>query len=116
MARSFLNTLSTVVQSGIAVLVWAGDAGRLGSMMETALLSPEPETNLHLDWICNWNSNYDVVHAIEYNKAAEFASAKLRNYTVDGKVYGEYKTAGNLSWLKVFGAGHEVTFYRECHG
>ncbi|KAK3369444.1 Alpha/Beta hydrolase protein [Lasiosphaeria ovina] len=31
-ARSFLSSLSTVVQSGIQVLIWAGDA----------------------DWICNW--------------------------------------------------------------
>jgi carboxypeptidase C (cathepsin A) len=31
-ARSFLSTLSTVVQSGITTLIWAGDA----------------------DWICNW--------------------------------------------------------------
>ena len=27
-ARSFLSTLSTVVQSGIQVLIWAGDAGK----------------------------------------------------------------------------------------
>ena len=27
-ARSFLSTLSTVVQSGIQVLIWAGDAGQ----------------------------------------------------------------------------------------
>lgn len=26
-ARSFLDTLSSVVQSGINVLIWAGDAG-----------------------------------------------------------------------------------------
>lgn len=27
-ARSFLDTLSTVVQSGISTLIWAGDAGK----------------------------------------------------------------------------------------
>ena len=26
-ARSFLSTLSKVIQSGIQVLIWAGDAG-----------------------------------------------------------------------------------------
>ena len=27
-ARTFLSTLSTVIQSGIQVLIWAGDAGK----------------------------------------------------------------------------------------
>ena len=26
--------------------------------------------------------------------------------------YGEFKTSGNLSWLRVYGAGHEVPAYQ----
>ncbi|KAL6407480.1 carboxypeptidase S1 [Ilyonectria robusta] len=85
--RSFLHTLSQVIDSNITVLIWAGDA----------------------DWICNWMGNYRVLNSIA--KPA-FVSAPLKPYTVNGTKYGEYKTSGNLSWLRVYGAGHEVPAYQ----
>ncbi len=57
--------------------------------------------------------NYEMASNVKYYKADEFRAAAIQNYTVDGKAYGEYKTAGNFGWLKVWGAGHEVPFYRE---
>jgi carboxypeptidase C (cathepsin A) len=41
-----------------------------------------------------------------------FVSAPLKSFTVGGKKYGEFKTSGNLSWLRVYGAGHEVPAYQ----
>jgi len=84
--RSFLNTLSTVVQSGIQVLVWAGDA----------------------DWICNWMGNLAAANSLTWSGKSTFASKAVVPYTVSGTSYGEFKTVGNLSWLRVYGAGHEV--------
>ncbi|KAM0595077.1 hypothetical protein ACHAP1_000564 [Verticillium nonalfalfae] len=85
--RSFLPTLSQVIDSGITVLIWAGDA----------------------DWICNWMGNYRALNSIAKKP---FLSAPLLPYTVNGKKYGEYKTSGNLSWLRVYEAGHEVPAYQ----
>ncbi|KAM0205557.1 hypothetical protein ACHAQI_009117 [Fusarium lateritium] len=85
--RSFLHTLSEVIDSKITVLIWAGDA----------------------DWICNWMGNYRALNSIA---SASFVSAPLKPYTVNGKKYGEYKTSGNLSWLRVYEAGHEVPAYQ----
>lgn len=85
-ARSFLDPLSKVVQSGIQVLLWAGDA----------------------DWICNWVGGLAVANAVTYSGTSQFASKPVAPYTVNGKSYGEFKNVGNLSWLKVFDAGHEV--------
>lgn len=34
-------------------------------------------------------------------------------YTINGTSRGEYKNVGNLSWLKIFEAGHEVPMFRE---
>ncbi|KAM3534207.1 hypothetical protein ARSEF1564_010345, partial [Beauveria bassiana] len=86
-ARSFLKPLSEVIKSGVNVLIWAGDA----------------------DWICNWIGNYDAIQSIA---PQEFVSASIKPYTVGGKNYGEYKTAGKLNWLRVYKAGHEVPAYQ----
>ena len=85
-ARSYLDTLATVVQSGIQVLVWAGDA----------------------DWICNWIGNFDVANSVNWSGKNIFASKAVAPYTVGGTLYGEFKSVGNLSWLRVYDAGHEV--------
>lgn len=91
-ARSFLSTLSTVVQSGITTLIWAGDA----------------------DWICNWFGGLASAEAITYSGSSTFKSTAVSNYTVNGAAGGTFKSFGNLSWLRVFGAGHEVPYYRRC--
>jgi len=64
------------------------------------------------DWICNWMGVLDVVNEIEYSGTARMASARLRPYKVKGTQYGEYKTADNLGWLRVYEAGHEVPYYQ----
>jgi carboxypeptidase C (cathepsin A) len=75
-----------VVQSGIQTLIWAGDA----------------------DWICNWYGGLASAESLTYSGSAAFKKKAVSNYTVDGVVGGTFKTEGNLSWLRVFGAGHEV--------
>lgn len=35
-------------------------------------------------------------------------------YTLNGTSYGQFKTVGNLNYLKVYAAGHEVPYYRKC--
>ena len=36
----------------------------------------------------------------------------MTSYTVNGTAGGTFKNVGNLSWLRVFGAGHEVPYYQ----
>ncbi|KAF2873505.1 putative carboxypeptidase S1 [Massariosphaeria phaeospora] len=88
--RSFLNELSGVVASGITTLIWAGDA----------------------DWICNWYGVHDVANAIQYPGQNVFAGKFLTPYKVNGKEGGSFKTEGNLSFLRVYEAGHEVMYYQ----
>jgi len=33
------------------------------------------------------------------------------SYTVNGTAGGLFKTLDNLSWIQVYGAGHEVPYY-----
>lgn len=40
-----------------------------------------------------------------------YAKQNFATYTVKGKPAGLYKNAGRFSYLRVFGAGHEVPAY-----
>lgn len=88
-SRSFLGELSDVVKSGVQTVVWAGDA----------------------DWICNWFGGQAAAEAIAYDGQSAFQAQSLAAYNVGGKQGGTFKQQGNLGFLRVFGAGHEVPFY-----
>ena len=64
------------------------------------------------DWICNWFGNLAAANAVSYSGASAFASKALAPYTVQGTQGGTFKTVDNLSFLRVFGAGHEVPYYQ----
>jgi hypothetical protein len=56
--------------------------------------------------------NFNAANNINYSGKSTFASKAVAPYTVSGTSYGEFKNVGNLSWLRVFAAGHEV--YVSC--
>lgn len=60
------------------------------------------------DWICNWMGNFGVANSINWSGKTTFASKAVTPYTVSGTSYGEFKSVSNLSWLRVYAAGHEV--------
>ena len=79
-----------MVQSGIRVLIWAGDA----------------------DAVCDWFGGFASVNAIEYSGSSEFRNKAVENYTVAGVAKGTYKSVDNLSWLRVFASGHEIPAFQ----
>ncbi|KAK2043111.1 serine carboxypeptidase [Colletotrichum somersetense] len=85
--RSFLSKLQDVAKTDVQVLIWAGDS----------------------DWICNYVGNYNVVKKIG---GEEFEKAEMKDFNLGGKKRGEYKTVKNLSWLRVYEAGHEIPAYQ----
>jgi hypothetical protein len=44
--------------------------------------------------------------------SAAFNKQALQTYTVEGKSAGLFKAAGNFSYVRVAGAGHEVPAYK----
>lgn len=61
-----------------------------------------------LDWICSWPGVYHLVERLRYEHHAEFNAKPVKVWEVDGEPAGETKSAGNLHWMKVYGAGHMV--------
>ena len=64
------------------------------------------------DWICNTAGVQAVIANIQFAESDQFNSASLVPYTVKGVQYGTFKTAGKLSFLNVFKAGHEIPAYQ----
>jgi carboxypeptidase C (cathepsin A) len=77
---------------------------------------PAPDLLIHSlicsSWICNWFGNLDVANAVDYSGHSAFASKSLQPYKVNGKEGGQFKTQDNFSFLRVYGAGHEVPYYQ----
>ncbi|KAJ9301166.1 hypothetical protein DTO271G3_1301 [Paecilomyces variotii] len=53
-----------------------------------------------------------VAETVNFPGATEFANAELQSYTVNGEKRGEFKTVDSFSYLRVYGAGHEVPYYQ----
>jgi carboxypeptidase C (cathepsin A) len=64
------------------------------------------------DWNCNTAGVQAVLTQLTFPESTTFNSKSLVPYTVGGVQYGTFKTAGKLSFLNVFGAGHEVPAYQ----
>lgn len=53
--------------------------------------------------------NYRVITAIAGDT---FKNTALKPFTVNGKEYGQFKSVGNVNWLRVYKAGHETSAYQ----
>jgi carboxypeptidase C (cathepsin A) len=90
-SRNYQPVLEEIMRHNITTLIWAGDT----------------------DWICNWKANLYTAENLMHPAKPQFLAEKMVPYKVNGKTMGEYKTAGKLSFLRVYGAGHTVMSYRE---
>ena len=109
-SRNFIPALSDVVNAGVRTVVV--------SIIPFVLLHSNSEANANdeqwagdADWICNWVGNQVAAESVSFPGQGAFKAKELASYTVNGVAGGTFKTQDNLSFLKVFGAGHEVPFY-----
>ncbi|GAB7359909.1 hypothetical protein MBLNU230_g7436t1 [Neophaeotheca triangularis] len=86
----FKEDLETILDNGIRVSLIYGDA----------------------DYICNWFGGEALSLALNYTDTEAFASAGYAPFVVDGEQYGEVREYGQLSFLRMYDAGHEVPYYQ----
>ncbi|EIN08494.1 serine carboxypeptidase [Punctularia strigosozonata HHB-11173 SS5] len=82
--------LQTVIDSGVRTLIYDGDA----------------------DYILNYMGVEAMVNNLQTRFTSEFAKQSFANYTVNGVRTGVFKNAGTFSYVRIFGAGHEVPAYK----
>ncbi|KAJ1890507.1 hypothetical protein LPJ66_007438 [Kickxella alabastrina] len=95
MSRSALSSLQFILNQNMPVLLYSGDA----------------------DFICNWHGNLAVARALNWHGKGAFKNAISAPWnwpTKSGNKVGagEVLSAENLTFLRVFEAGHEVPYYQ----
>ncbi|GJE86462.1 carboxypeptidase [Phanerochaete sordida] len=84
--------LETVINAGVRTIIYDGDA----------------------DYILNFNGVEAMVNNLQTQFSAQFAKTAFSSFTVAGQAAGMFKNAGTFSYVRIFGAGHEVPAY--THG
>ncbi|OMH82797.1 Carboxypeptidase Y [Zancudomyces culisetae] len=95
--KPYMDEIPPLLESGIKVLIYAGDA----------------------DWICNWYGNKAFLELLEWSGKAAYNNAtdriwqsvkvpnsKFNDYEGSGKI----KSHGGLTFLQLFEAGHMVPY------
>ncbi|KLO19457.1 serine carboxypeptidase [Schizopora paradoxa] len=81
--------LETVINAGIRTVIYDGDA----------------------DYICNYMGVEAMVNNLQTEFSSTYQQEAFQTYTVEGHSAGMFKNAGTFSYIRVFGAGHEVPAY-----
>lgn len=62
------------------------------------------------DFICNWLGNYAWTEALDWPGKAAYNQVDMTPLRVggEGEKYGEVKSSGNLTFMRIHAAGHMV--------
>ncbi|TFK38948.1 serine carboxypeptidase [Crucibulum laeve] len=88
--RNSRPDLETVINAGVRTIVFDGDA----------------------DYILNFVGVEAMVDALNTKFSATFKQQQFQTYTVAGQSAGQFKNAGTFSYVRIYGAGHEVPAYK----
>ena len=88
--RSYQQELGTLLQQGVRVLIFAGDA----------------------DFLCNWQGIFKTTTLLKWKGQRQYTSARKQLWKSEAKggssVLGSRVSAAGLTFLRVFKAGHMV--------
>ncbi|CAG8744908.1 8782_t:CDS:2, partial [Acaulospora morrowiae] len=88
--RSFKNHVGYLLDRGIRVLTYNGDA----------------------DYILNWFGTRNWTNALEWNHKREFNNASFEEWFVKGKPAGQYQQANGFWFVRFYDSGHVVPYYQ----
>ncbi|ORX63097.1 alpha/beta-hydrolase, partial [Hesseltinella vesiculosa] len=88
--RNFAPHVASLLNHGVQVLLYAGDA----------------------DYLCNWMGNYAWSNQLRFQGADDYRLQELQGWRMDGKEVGQAKHGGNLTFVRVYQAGHRVPYYQ----
>ncbi|EGO01131.1 hypothetical protein SERLA73DRAFT_179195 [Serpula lacrymans var. lacrymans S7.3] len=89
-ARTWLPQLAALANSGLKILIWAGDA----------------------DINCNWLGGHASVLAMDWYGNETLHNTPFTNMTLDGKPIAAVQNVDNFTFARVYEAGHEVAAFQ----
>ncbi|KAF8965392.1 alpha/beta-hydrolase [Flammula alnicola] len=89
-ARTLLPQLAALANSGLKMLIWAGDA----------------------DINCNWLGGHASVLAMDWFGKERLAKTPFTNMTIDGEAVAAIQNVDNFSFARVYQSGHEVPAFQ----
>ena len=107
--RSSLPNLEAVINAGVRTIIYDGDADYIVNYMGVEAMARASRAFSYA--LTDLVALSLQVASLTTKFSAEFAKQNFATYTVNGKPAGLYKNAGTFSYLRVFGAGHEVPAY-----
>ena len=110
--RSKSLYLEAVINAGVRTVLYDGDADYICNYigfeaMVRASCCLRPFLAFALT-----QSLHTQAASLDTSFSSEFAEQEFTTYTVNGEAAGLYKNAGTFSYLRVYGAGHEVPAYK----
>ncbi|KAF8148216.1 serine carboxypeptidase [Crassisporium funariophilum] len=88
--RNSRPDLETVINAGVRTIVYDGDA----------------------DYILNFNGVEAMVDNLNTKFSPTYTRQAFKTYRVAGQTAGQFKNAGTFSYVRIYGAGHEVPAYK----
>ncbi|KAI8083185.1 prepro-carboxypeptidase Z [Halteromyces radiatus] len=89
-ARNFAPQVADLLNNGIQVLLYAGDA----------------------DFRANWYGVHGWAQTFDFNASEQFRSQTLSPWLVNGVEAGQVQAGGNLTFVRVYRAGHKAPYYQ----
>ncbi|RDX52337.1 alpha/beta-hydrolase [Lentinus brumalis] len=89
-ARTLLPPLAALADSGLKILIWAGDA----------------------DINCNWLGVHESVLAMDWYGSETLARTPFTNMTIYGKTAAAYQNVDNFTFARIYDSGHEVPAFQ----
>lgn len=84
MSRTYLPELGKLADSGLKILIWAGDA----------------------DLLCNWVGIHTAISQMEWSGKNKLANTPFTNMTMGGRPIAAIQNVDNFSFARVYDAGH----------
>lgn len=123
--KNMQGLIPPMLEAGIEVLIYAGDAVRsvlttrtwrqrdgTSVVVNPTHLNPLRHTTSLQDFICNWMGNSAWTYALPWSGQQAFISAPDEPWLLpDGSQAGFVRSANGFTFLRVFGAGHMVNVF-----